>query len=339
MGQTSRGNDMKSFDFKHLEKTYTVSLDELATRKMEPDQARDHINTDSIYLIEGKTVGFFKESYNIYRNQGGKLKKLAYLNKVAKEQFGVEWSYLIEYAKTNMRNEFNSQVNWVTKEDHIRLNSLAMSGHAFAAYTIGCQLMKQDKQADESWAVKFLVDAHNYGHIGGLYRLSGYLARKGNYEAALVCLAISADCGNDCALFAIPHTETLSYLAKSNTSDLISLLGKLSDISPFSTARYLQFIVLLLSGGRNCLNMLNDIILSPQKKPKAKFKDEYYKNREKTLSDFFLQLRSKLVNNAGNLKDTTVEQRLKVYRELASSEAYHFICFADFMELDKRFNP
>ncbi len=67
---------MKSFTISHLENSYTVSLDWLATRNMTVTDARNHIDIDSIYLFDGKTVRALKEGFNNYKLQGGKLKNL-----------------------------------------------------------------------------------------------------------------------------------------------------------------------------------------------------------------------------------------------------------------------
>lgn len=336
MAQTNEGEQMKSFTFKHMEETYIVSLDWLATRNMDILEARNHIDTNSIYLFDGRTVSELKEGYAQYKAQGGKLKKLEYLNDITMKRFGKKWNDVIECARKNMQQQFNNQFDWITEDDHKRLNSLARSGHAFAAYTIGSQLMKQDKNGDELGAVRFLVNAHNYGHVGALYRLSGYMARKGNFEAALTCLVISADCGNDTAALSIPHLETMGYLtnAANNTNSLTTLLDDLAGTSRFSTARYLQFIVMLLSDDKRCVSKLDDIIHCPQNPPKEKDMDTHYKKRAEVLSDFFVQLRGKLVDTNGELKAIPFKERVQAYKTLAASKEYHFIKFADFMELD-----
>lgn len=82
MAQTNEGEQMKSFTFKHMEETYIVSLDWLATRNMDILEARNHIDTNSIYLFDGRTVSELKEGYAQYKAQGGKLKKLEYLNDI-----------------------------------------------------------------------------------------------------------------------------------------------------------------------------------------------------------------------------------------------------------------
>lgn len=331
---------MKSYTFKHAEDTYIVSLDWLATRNIGIIEARNHIDTDSIYLVDGQTVSELKGGYTQYKAKGGKLKKLAYLNDMMMKRIGANWNDAINYARKNMQTQFNSQLYWITEDDHIRLSCLARSGHAFGAYTIGSQLMKQDKGGDESWVVRFLTNSHNYGHVGGLYRLSGYMAKKGNYEAALACLVISADCGNDTAALSIPHLETMGYLAKAmgGTNNLTTVLDDLAGTSRFSTARYLQFIVMLWSGDKNCVSKLNDIISCPQNPPKEKDMDDHYKKRVEVLSKFFVQLKSKLVDTNGELKAISAKERIEVYKKLAASKAYHFISFADFMELDELFN-
>ncbi len=165
--------------------------------------------------------------------------------------------------------------------------------------------------------------------------------QKGNYEAALACLVISADCGNDTAALSIPHLETMNYLtnAAKSTNDLVSFLGDLARTSRYSTARYLQLIVMLLTGDKGCIPKLNDIISYPQNPPKEKDIDEHYKKRVEVLSKFFVQLKRKLVDKNGELKAMEPRERMEVYKELASSKEYHFICYADFMELDEVFNP
>ena len=159
---------MKSYTFKHLEDSYIVSLDWLATRNMGILEARNHIDTNSIYLFDGRTVSELKEGYVQYKAKGGNLKKLEYLNDITMKRFGAKWNDVIEYSRKNMQQQFNAQSDWLTEDDHNRLSCLARSGHAFAAYTIGSQLMKQDKDGHEPWAVRFLVNAHNYGHVGAL---------------------------------------------------------------------------------------------------------------------------------------------------------------------------
>jgi hypothetical protein len=304
-------------------------------------EARNHIDTDSLYLVDGKTVSELKEGYAQYTAEGGKLKKLAYLDDLMMKRFNRNWNDVIDYAKKNMQNQFNSQFNWITKDDHNRLRSLAGSGHAFAAYTLGSQLMKQDKDVDEPWAVNFLVNAHNYGHVGGLYRLSGYMAQKGNHEAALICLVISADCGNDTAAVSIPHAETIRYLAKaaSETNNLIMVLDDLAKTSRFSTARYLQLILMLLNGDRNSVSKLNDIISCPQNPPKEKDMDDSYNIRGELLKNFFVHLKSELVDTNGVLKTMSALKRIEIYKKLAASKEYTWASFADFMELDAYFNP
>lgn len=331
---------MKSYVFKHCNETYSVSLDWLATRNMDAKQAINHIDTNSIILVDGKSVRELKDQFVSYKAKGGGLKRLAYLDDVMMKRFRRNWHDVVEYAKNSMREQFNRQVNWITEDDYCRLGELGRSGHAFAAYTVGAQMMKQDKPNDEQWAVTFLVNAHNYGHVGALYRLSGYMAKKNNFEAALTCLVLAADCGSDLAIVSIPDIETIQYLAKvaEDEDNLTTFLSDLAGTSRYSTARYLQFIVMLLKDDANCLSKLNDIIHHPQNPPKVKDIGICYNNRSDLLKKFFTALKVELVNADGALKPMSAAERIKIYKELATSKEYTWLSFQDFMEIDSHFN-
>jgi hypothetical protein len=131
------------------------------------------------------------------------------------------------------------------------------------------------------------------------------------------------------------------FLAKaaSETNNLIMVLDDLAKISRFSTARYLQLILMLLNGDRNSVSKLNDIISCPQNPPKEKDMDDSYNIRGELLKNFFVHLKSELVDTNGVLKTMSALKRIEIYKKLAASKEYTWASFADFMELDAYFNP
>lgn len=325
---------MKTFNLEHAGETYTLSLDMLATRNMSIVESKQHIHTDQIMLINGKRVRDFKLEFENYKDQGGQLKKKAFLDEIAMKKFGAKWDDAINFAKNNMNKQFNEKTNWVTKEDHYCLCGLAQSGHAVAAYNLGCQFMKQN----DDMAVRALVDAHNYGHVAALHRLSGYLAKKDNYDGAIICLVISADCGADIAVMSIPHAETLNYLAKalSEGKKPTSTLNDLAAMSRYSTVRYLQLIMMLLTYDKDYLSKLNDIITCPQNPPKKKELDATYIKRGDLLKKFFNEIKSEITDKNGTL--IPVIECIKTYKKIANKKHYCFVSFKDYMEIDRIFN-
>jgi|APLak6261663543_1056040.scaffolds.fasta_scaffold09179_1 hypothetical protein len=307
---------------------------------MEPQEASRHIYTDKIMLFDGKRVSDIKSEYIRYHKNGGKLRKKEYLDKVANEKIpGYTWDQIINYSKEQMHKIFyNGETNgWLTKKDHWELARLAQSGHAVAAYNLGCQFIKQD----DDLAVRALIDAHNYGHVGALYRLSGYLAHKGNFKGAIICLIIAADCGSDIAVMAIPHIEAYKYIWKSlEYGEIEKLVDNLADASPHSTARYIQVMTLLLRKDNRCINKIEDIVNQPMKQPKRNEVDDTYIKRETTLKQFFNELKIAISDDSGKLlcSDNTGEL-LDLYTNIANSKRYHFVSYKDFMELDTIFNP
>ncbi|KJZ12541.1 hypothetical protein TW85_15780 [Marinomonas sp. S3726] len=328
---------MKTYSFEHENETYTVSLDWLATRNMYVNEANNHIHTDQIWLTKDKRVCDYKNGYKEFKETGGTLKKKAYLDKVAFSEFSADWDTVIEFAKTNMRDQYNFQNEWVTTEDHLRLGMLAQSGHATAAYHIGCQFMKQN----DDMAVSFLVNAHNYGHVGGLYRLSGYLAKKNNFDAAIACLVIAADYGNDIAIMSVSHWETMSYLIKASSEgiNITNVLSDLATTSRYSTVRYLQLFEMLITNNKGSLNKLNDIISSPQNHPKKNDLSEAYSKRGSLVKAFFNDLKREITDNKGNLLKMSVMEYIDAYKKIASKDEFYLFSFKDFMELDSYFNP
>ncbi|MGN2612512.1 hypothetical protein ACTFQ6_12020 [Aliivibrio fischeri] len=321
---------MKTFSFEHSDKTYVVSLDWLVTRNMNVFEASQHINTDQIMLINGKRVSDFKKDYKHYKIQGGQLKRKAYLDNIAMKELNATWDDVINFAKNNMRKQFNGQINWLTPQDHQRLISLAHSGHAVAAYNIGCNFIKQN----DDMAILALVMAHNNGHVGALYRLSGYLAKRYNYNAAITCLVIAADCGADIAALSIPHVDTMSYLAKAFESekDITHTLKDLAATSRYSTARYLQLIILLLTNHEDCLSQLNDIIACPQNPPKKNELNETYVNRGNLLKKFFHELKGEITCNNNYLLPVTPIERLDIYKKIANKKEYSLVKFQDVLD-------
>jgi len=309
----------------HNSGVYNISLDLLENRKKDAADAYFHIDTDQIMLRENKRVLDYKQDYKEYKNQGGKEKTKQFLDRVAERDFGVKWDALINHAKETMISAFGVNRNWITSEDHITLISLADSGHAQAAYVLGRQLMKQDSAR----AVEWLVKCHNFGHVGGLFALSGYLAKKGNTIGAIACMVISADKGNDMAPLSICHTEMMAYMQKADTDDLVKTLELLAEKTPYSTARYLLLTLRMFA--KNDIALLDDIIAQPQNPPKDKDMDEEYTNRDNLLKGYFTKIRERILDSQGKI--VALEKRLDIMK-LVSAE-YPFIAFNDFMELDE----
>lgn len=333
---------MKTYELNHAGCNYSLSLDWLETRKMEPLEASQHICTDQIMLFDGKRVSDIKSEYKEYQANGGDLRKKEYLDKVVNEQIpGATWDQAISYSKQKMRKIFfHGETNgWITKEDHWELSRLAQCGHAVAAYNLGCQFMKQE----DDLAVRALVNAHNFGHVGALYRLSGYLARKDNFLGAIVCLVISADCGFDLAVMAIPQIEILEYIRKSldghGYREIELLADKIADTRPHSSARYLQVMTSLISKNNRCIRIIEDIEKQPMRKPKANEIDETYLNRESILRQFFGEVKNAISDQSNtSLRGGNTGELLKIYKEISNRERYHFVPYKDFMEVDSLIN-
>lgn len=336
-----KGIIMKAYVFSHQNEEYSVNLKWLATRNMGIKEARDHIDTDSMVLTKGMTARELKDQYKVYLSNGGKLSKSDYLSKEVTGETGYHWDEIIKLAKNEMRNLYNSQNTWETEEDHIKLTKLALAGHSLSAFTLGHRFMQQDKPGDETWAVRFLVNAHNYGNVSALYVLSGYLAKKSNHKAALACLVIAADWGSDCASVSIPHPMTMRYLAEAASEDgtIIDFLTVLADTSRYSTARYLLLMLYLVKGEMKAVSLFNDIIHCPQNPPKEFEEDPSYLIRSDLLKRFFSELKIKLVSDSGSLMPMPAVERMAIYNKTAKSEEFHWCQFSDYLELDDYFNP
>jgi hypothetical protein len=333
---------MKNYTFKHAGENYSLSLDRLATRNMDAYEASRHINTDMIMLLDDKRVVDIKQGYQTFKNNGGVLKKKQYLDSFVDERRpGYNWDMLILEAKTAMLNIFDHGElhGWDTPEDHWQLRRLIQSGHAVAAYNAGCALIEQDQPS----VVYSLVTAHNNGHVGALYRLSGYLAKKGDFVGAFTCLVISADCGAGSSVVAIPHFETLNYLMKSSnlmeSGELKAIIDDLADSLPHSTARYLQLMMLLLNGDHKSIELLSRISSNPQNLLKLEERDEYFQNRNLLLKEFCDDLKSKISNGTGEMLVKDTGELIKIYTEVSSKEQYCFFPYKDFLEVDAIFNP
>lgn len=332
---------MKTYILEHAGENHIVSLDWLKTRNMDASEASQHICTDNIMLFDGKRVADIKQEYLKHQESGEALGKKQYLDKVINDKFpGSNWDKMISFAKKQMRDIFyqGERKGWVTPEDHKVLMSLVQSGHTVAAHNVGCQFIKQD----DEMAVLALVYAHNYGHVGALYRLSGYLAKKGNFVGAITSVVIAADSGADFAVTAIPHVETLNSLEVLSKSighnKLQEIIDNLAKKSPHTSARFLQLMMMFLNGDEKCIELLKRISSNPENSPKKNKTDDSFMKRNQMLKAFCCELKDKISNTSGALLVKDPNELIKIYSEVSSKEQYCFTTYKDFLEFDAIFN-
>lgn len=319
----------KFFRLSHHSKSYEVSLDMLETRGMDFPEAIDCIDTDQIRLLDNKRAGDYKVDYELYRLNGGGLRKKEYLNSVAVRDFGVPWDFAINYARTKMITEFRAQTDWRAFEDQRRLLALADSGHATAAYLIGKAAAKKGFVE----AVEWLVKSHNFGHVGALYSLSAHLLSENNISGSLACLVISSDKGFELASLGLCHYQIIDLMLRSGSSQLTDDLAELVKASAYSSARLLKFFRLVIEGEeKEAGEVLKGIINRPLNKPKCKELCEEFYNREKLLCAFFTELQKSLWNSEGFLP---IGERLNKLKEV--SQKYPFNTFEDFKEIEDFF--
>lgn len=319
----------KFFRLSHHSKIYEVSLDMLETRAMDFPEAIDCIDTDQIRLLDTKRAGDYKVDYELYRLNGGGLRKKEYLNSVAVRDFGAPWDFVINFSRKKMIAEFRAQTDWRAIEAHIRLLQLADSGHATAAYLIG----KAAARGGAEEAVEWLVKSHNFGHVGALYCLSAHLLSENNFSGSLSSLVISSDKGFEVASFGLCHYQKIDFLLRFGSSQLIDVLAELEQSSAYSSARFLKFFILVIEGEEKAAGeVLRGIINRPLNTPKSKELSEEFQNREKLLCAFFTELQDSLWNSDGFLP---IGERLNKLKEV--SQKYPFNTFEDFKEVEDFF--
>lgn len=319
----------KFFQLRHRDQKYRVSLDPVENRNKEPEAAFRQIDTNKMFLPSGRRVSEYKNDFEVYQTQGGTLKKKAYLDTRAQEDFGTSWDSVIAETKVSMVSMFGYNKAWASRADQMKLRYLADSGHALAAFIIGEALMKKG----DDLAIEWLVHSHNAGHTYALLFLSGYLAQKENPLGAIACKIISADSGCEVSQLAIFHPENIDYMYQCAPNQLREVLADLSGKTAYSVARYLQSILLMAVCKDEGLSILDEVIAKPLKRPKKKDLDEPFTGREHTIRKFCSQVRKKVLSLKGG--DLIGSKSLVVFRD--TSEGYPFIPYRDFIEFDEHF--
>ncbi|ODQ00621.1 tetratricopeptide repeat protein [Salinivibrio sp. DV] len=309
--------------------TYQISKRWRPTMDQDGPKSVQLIDTDRVMLSDQKRVVDYKSEFKAYKAKGGKQKQKDYLDAAANRDFGAPWDTTIDMAKKEMNNLYWGQKDWITKEDHQLLFALADSGHAHAAYHLGTQLTTQD---DYEWAIKFLVDSHNFGHLHAIFVLAEYLFEKKNIEEAIACLVIAGDKGNNIATLTSCHFSIFGLMTSCNGEKLEGTLQKLTDLTPYTTARYLK-LYLLISQGRDieALQLLNNIIENPQNPPPKKFSDETFEIRGEKISNYFAEVKQQLFYN--DAPPSTIPDRIGVFEKVGGR--YGFPSFDDFKSLRK----
>lgn len=319
----------KFFRLRHCEQEYIVSLDSAENRNKEPEAAICQIDTNKMLLPSGRRVSEYKDEFEIYRAEGGTLKKKAYLNTRSQDDFGKPWDDVIAETKASMVSMFGYNKVWTSRADQIKLRYLADSGHAFAAFIIGEALMKKG----DDLAIEWLVRSHNAGHTHALLFLSVYLAQNANPLGAIACKVISADSGCEISQLMIFHAENIDYMHQCAPGQLREMLAYLTGKTSYSVARYLQAILLMATGECEGVGILDEVIARPLKQPKEDDLDDSFANRERIIKEFCIQVRKKMLSSEeGSL---TGAKCLVAFRN--SNQSYSFGSDRDLLEFDEYF--
>jgi|TARA_Y100001001_G_scaffold47281_1_gene42883 hypothetical protein len=320
----------KFFHLSHRDQEYRVSLDSVENRNKDHETALCQIDTDKMLLPSGRRVFEYKEEFETYRAEGGQLRKKAYLNTRAQEDFGMPWDEMIAETKASMVSMFGYNKAWSSRADQIKLRWLADSGHAFAAFIIGEAFMKKG----DDLAIEWLVRSHNAGHTHALLALSAYLAQNANPLGAIACKVISADSGCEMSQLMIFHAENIDHMHQCDPSEIREVLEYLLGKTSYSVARYLKAILLIPAGECEGVGLLDQVITRPLKQPKKVDLDDSFAKRERVIKGFCIQVRKQMVDSEeGSLAGT---QCLVAVRNLSQSYSV-FGSNHDLLKFDEHF--
>lgn len=261
----------------------------LKQRNSAPLETFRNIVTEDIRLPNNLTAGIYKDEkkveYDALPDSSFSSAK-KYLNNCSQRDFGFAWDELISGIKQLINKRcaplLLAQHELSLPELH-EIKRAAINGHVGATYWIGTAL--RDKNNKE--CLRWLAMAHNRGHIGACYEMAVYLTANGNHIDALRCLIVSADGGLDLAFLNIFDLSILIDLFKINQlSPLETMLDELV-ATPYSTARYIKGILLLLQGRLSeGLSLLDTFGKFPGKKLAEEEIDILHERRNKVIADF-----------------------------------------------------
>lgn len=267
----------------HNDATYDLSIGVwLKHRNGLPSVAILEIATADIQLPNEQNAGIYKAKKKVEYDAlpGGSFSSAKkYLNSCSQRDFGLDWDELISKVKQIINDICVPLLLGGPKlsvTDRHQILAAASNGHVGAMYWIGTGL--RDSKDDN--CLQWLSMAHNRGHVGACYEMAVHLASRGNHIEALRCLIVSADGGCDQAFLNIFDLSILISMSKINQFSLLeNMLNELA-ATPYSSARYLKGMLLLLQGRQpEGLDVLEDFSKSPKKQPAKEDIDIVYENQ------------------------------------------------------------
>lgn len=290
-------------------------------------QALLEIYTDEIQLIDGLTVGSYKEiKRNEYQSFGHKhgISGKKYLNKCFKDDFKVEWDDYIALLKQKINDHVIPVLMKtgpsLTYDESYTITKAASNGHVAAMCRLGVMLAQREDDTCLMWLSK----AHNRGQLGACYEMSIYLSKKNNVIDSLRCLIVAADRGADIAymsLFNLPLLKQLSTFE--DKASLFDMLEELSTMSYYSVARYFKAVLLLAQEDPSQgIRLLKDFKKNPKNTPSKQNIDETHAKQTSFATDFIDKILKDIAEGLVPLQS--------VFLHSASSESISYADYEDF---------